>query len=97
MEPKKTWTRWVQQTKEFPKPKYNFTFHLRSVGDYVRTNPITEAEYQKIKDAAKFWAWYHDKRVSIHKDRVGKGLWEVTVKLVAHHGRHINDELPYSF
>lgn len=97
MEPKKQWLRWTQTTKEFPKPKYHFTTHLRHVGDYVRTNPIDAADVQRIKDAAKFWAWHHDCRVSIHKDKVGKGLWEVTVRLVAHHRKHIDDELPYSF
>lgn len=97
MELKKTWERWTQKTKEFPKPKYNFSFHLRSVGDHVITNPMTEPEYQKIKDAAKFWAWRHDKRVRIKKNKVGKGLYEVVITLIAQHRRHMEEPKWYEF
>lgn len=96
MAPTKTWIRWTQQTKEFPKPKYGFTKYLRSIGDHVITEPMTEAEYQKIKDAAKFWAWYHDKRVRIKKNRVGPRMYEVVITLVAQHRKHMDRESPYS-
>ncbi len=82
----KRWQRWTQTSDVgFPKPKYRFTSLLKRVGDYVRTHPVDETGYQKIKDAAKFWAWYHDKRVRIIKHRAENGMWEVEVRLVEHH------------
>lgn len=91
-EPTKLWKRWtttspIDGEPHFPKPVYRFTEILKRVGDYIVTNPLTEAEYTKFKDAAKFWAWYHDKRVRIKKDRLGDGMCKVTVVLMAHH-RH---------
>lgn len=84
-ETKKSWTRWVEKTKEFPKPKYYFTQHLRHIGDYVETHPISQAEYMKIKDAAKFWAWNHDCRVSIKKNRKANNMCTVRVTLISKH------------
>ena len=80
-----SWTRWVQQTKEFPKPVYGFTKYLKNIGDKIVTNPMTQADYLKFKDAAKFWAWYHDKRVRILKNRKPDNMFEVEIRLVAHH------------
>lgn len=93
----KTWKRWTEHTKQFPKPKYGFTQYLKQIGDHVITHPMTEAEYQKIKDAAKFWAWKHDKRVRIKKNRVGKGLFEVVITLIAHHRQHLDEPVWYEF
>lgn len=89
-EPTKHWKRWtttspIDGEPHFPKPIYRFTEILRHVGDYIVTNPITQEEYMRFKDAAKFWAWYHDKRVRIKKDRLGNGMCKVTVVLMAHH------------
>jgi hypothetical protein len=80
-----SWPRWTQQSKKFPKPVYGFTEYLKRIGDYILTNPVNEAEYQKIKDAAKFWAWYHDKRVRITKNKKPNNMFEVEIRLVAHH------------
>lgn len=92
----KQWARWTEENKHFPKAKYGFTQYLKAIGDHVVTHPMTEAEYQKIKDAAKFWAWYHDKRVRIKKDRVGKGLFQITVTLISQHRKHIDRAPKYS-
>lgn len=83
----KHWKRWTQtsHTKFFPKSKYNFTEILKRVGDYVVTFPMTQKEYLRIKDAAKYWAWYHDKRVSIVKIPASPDTWRVRVTLIAHH------------
>ena len=90
-EPTKHWKRWTQTSptnpNHFPKPKYRFTELLKKTGDYVTTIPLNKADTDRINDAAKFWAWYHDKRVRIKRNRVGEGLWTVTVMLIAHH-RH---------
>jgi hypothetical protein len=83
----KHWPRWTttSQTKFFPKPKYGFSQHLKRVGDTLVTHPVDEAGYQKFKDAAKFWAWYHDKRVRIIRNKLGDGMSEVVIRLVAQH------------
>lgn len=82
-----THRRWTEKSpsKEahFPTPKYNFTIHLRELGDWVQTNPIPYADYIKIKDAAKFWAWRHDVRVTIRSAKVGDDQYIVTVRLVS--------------
>lgn len=93
MEPMKRWTRWTTISKEFPKPKYGFSTLLKKKGDYVVTHPMTEAEYQKIKDAAKFWARHHDCRVTIRSFKDNNGLKEVTIMLVEKHRL----ELPHCY
>ena len=84
MEPKKHWLRWTQTSRHFPKNKYGFSQHLRKLGDHVITYPMPTADYIRIKDAAKFWAWRHDKRIRTRTRRVGPGMYEVTVTLIAH-------------
>lgn len=92
-EPKKHWLRWTQTspTKHFPKPKYQFTKYLKFIGDSITTFPMEEADYIRFKDAAKFWAWHHDKRVRIHRQKLGNGLSQVVVTLMEHH----RNGLPY--
>jgi len=87
----KTWDRWTQVSKQFPKPKYGFTQHLKHIGDSIKTFPMNEPDYIRFKDAAKFWAWHHDRRVRIKKERLGDGMCEVTVTLMEHH----RNGLPY--
>jgi hypothetical protein len=53
------------------------------VGDYVETYPISQADYMKIKDAAKFWAWRHKVRVSIKKYKAKDGMFTVRVMLIS--------------
>jgi hypothetical protein len=81
----KTWQRATQKTKQFPSKKYGFSDYLKTTGSYLITESMTDAAYQKIKDAAKFWAWYHDKRVTIRKNKNGDGTCFVVITLVAHH------------
>jgi hypothetical protein len=81
----KDWTRWTTISKEFPKPKYGFSALLKKKGDYIVTHPMTYAEYQKIKDAAKFWARFHDCRVTIRSLKVEEDKREVTIMLVEKH------------
>ncbi len=90
----KKWTRWTETTKQFPKPKYGFTEHLKFIGDSVTTQPLNEADYIRFKDAAKFWAWYHDKKISIKADRKPNNMKAVTVTLVAHHRKDNKRVLP---
>lgn len=63
MEPKKHWLRWTQKTKEFPKPKYRFTELLKHKGDMLETFPMSKEDGVRFRDAAKFWAYTHKKRV----------------------------------
>ena len=79
----KTWERWTQKTKEFPKSKYGFTEYLRRVGDYVETHPMSRADYIRIKDAAKFWAYHHKVRVKIRVQKTGDGMYTVMIMLVS--------------
>jgi hypothetical protein len=90
----KKWTRWTETTQEFPKPKYAFTEHLKFIGDSITTFPMNKADYIRFKDAAKFWAWYHDKKVSIKKDRKPDDMCTVTVTLLAHHRKDNYRVLP---
>ena len=68
-----TWKRATELTKEFPKPKYNFTKHLTGVGDFLQTAPLTHKQYIHFLRAAHFWAWYHEKRVSVRYWKMGGG------------------------
>jgi hypothetical protein len=79
----KTWERWTQKTKQFPKSKYGFSQHLKKVGDFVETYPMEYADYIRIKDAAKFWAYTHGKRVAVRSTRQGDGLRTVRVQLIS--------------
>lgn len=79
----KKWERWTQKTKEFPKPKYNFTTHLVDVGDWVQTHPLSFEDYVRIKDAAKFWAWHHGVRVAVTSAKVEDDKRLVTVRLIS--------------
>ena len=84
----KTWKRWTQETKSFPKPKYGFTKLLKRIGDYVETYPMEYADRERFKDAAKFWAYYHKKTVNIRyiPDYQGSNpAWRVRVILIAQH------------
>lgn len=80
---KKTWLRWTQTSREFPKSKYNFTQHLRKVGDYVVTEPLPNSEYQKIKHAAKFWAWYHGVMIKTEKTNLRNGTFIIKIQLIS--------------
>lgn len=79
----KTWERWTQKTKQFPKSKYGFTEYLRRVGDYVETHPMSHADYIRLKDAAKFWAYNHKVRVKIRIQKEGDGLFSGRITLVS--------------
>lgn len=89
------WKRWTELPPEgerkFPEKKYGFSDYLRRIGDYVETMPMTPTEYQKIKDAAKFWAWFHKVRVSIRSYKVGDNLKVVRVTLIDHTRKRKDD------
>ena len=89
----KKWKRWTEDGF-FPKPKYGFTQHLQYIGDALTTHPLEYADYVRFRDAAKFWAWRHDKRVTIRSDRKPNNMRSVTVTLVAHHRKDNYRVLP---
>lgn len=82
---KKTWLRWSQLNGSFRQDKYHFTKHLRKVGDYVVTKPMSQADYIRIKDAAKTWAYRKGKRVKVTKYRLHDKMCYVRVMLVSQH------------
>ena len=84
----KTWERWTQTTQSFPKPKYNFTNLLKREGDYIETFPFPKKDRDRFKDAAKFWAYYHNKTINIkfisdYQD--GIPMWRVRITLKYNH------------
>ena len=81
----KTWLRWSQINGSFAENKYHFTTHLKRIGDYVETKPITQADYIRIKDAAKAWAYRKGKRIKTEKFRLPDKMCKVRVTLVSHH------------
>lgn len=85
------WKRWTQTSKQFPGAKYGFSKLLKHKGDYLVTFPLSYDDAIRFKDAAKFWARYHDCRVTINRMRNGDGTFTVKVMLVEKH-RH---ELPH--
>lgn len=82
---KKTWLRWCQIHGSFREDKYHFTKHLKKVGDYVITKPMTQADYIRIKDAAKTWAYRKNKRISTRKIILPDNMCKVKVTLVSQH------------
>ena len=43
--------------------KYDFTLHLKKVGDFVETHPMAYEDVLKVKFAAYAWAYRHHCRV----------------------------------
>lgn len=89
----KQWKRWVEVDPHFPKPKYNFTTHLKRIGDYVETYPLDYADRIRIRDAAKFWAWHHKKRVSIRSIPDGTAKWRMRITLISHTRERIIEDI----
>jgi hypothetical protein len=88
------WKRWVELDKHFPKPKYNFSGLLKRIGDYVETYPMIKEDRIRFKDAAKFWAYHHKKRVRIQQIpdyQDGIPMWRMRVTLIS---QHRNREFP---
>lgn len=79
----KKWVRWTELTKEFPKPKYGFTEYLKRIGDYVETFPMNDLDCDRIKHAAKAWAYFHGYRVKIKKIKAGDGMSNVRITLAS--------------
>lgn len=50
-----------------PGYKYNFNQHLRRVGDFVETHPLSPKETHNIICAAHMWAWENRVRVTTNK------------------------------
>lgn len=79
----KTWTRHFQAVKGRPTKKYHFTEHLKRLGDYVETEPISKAERLRMKDAAKYWAYRNDKRLRFWSYPASPDTYICRVTLVA--------------
>lgn len=80
----KTWERWTQKTKEFPKPKYGFTQLLKHTGDTLVTHPMSPGDAGRFHDAAKFWAYYHGKRIKTTWHRAPDDCYYLKVVLISH-------------
>jgi hypothetical protein len=52
---------------------YEFSTHLKKVGDFVETYPNTLQDRRRIKKAAHFWAYTHNKVVKTETLWVGGG------------------------
>jgi len=66
----------------FPEDKYRFSKYLRSVGDYITTNPINEKDYKRFKDAAYAWAYRRKWKVAITRLYGPGNMFEVTCTLI---------------
>lgn len=80
---KKTFLRWTQISKTFPTNKYGFKFHLKRVGDFIVTHPMSNEERAKFKYAAYAYAWAKKWRVRFKSKRIGLDSYECTVTLVS--------------
>ena len=87
----KTWERWTQKTKEFPKPKYRFTELLKYIGDSLETYPMSKEDGVRFRDAAKFWAYYHGKRVRCITIPAPNDMVTKRVTLISHHRKREYD------
>ncbi len=56
----------------------------------MRTHPISEKDWKRIKDAAYEWAWRKGWKVSSERFRKAEDLWEVEITLVSKDGRREN-------
>jgi len=81
----KSWNRWTEKTKEFPRPKYRFTELLKYTGDMIETYDMSSEDAYRFKDAAKYWAYYHGKRVRINRLKRPNNMFAVRVTLISHH------------
>lgn len=70
-------------TDTFPENKYQFSEHLKRVGDWVRTHPLSLSETKKFRDAAYDWAFHKRWRIQCVSYPVGDKLWEVECELIA--------------
>lgn len=88
MRPKNSWKRRnnIDEAGK-PKEKYSFSTHLRHVGDWVETPPLSQEQYLKLKYAAYDWAYWHRCKVSVKKIPVPGGIG-VRVTVVANHRRY---------
>lgn len=89
--PVKTWDRWTQKTKEFPKPKYGFSQHLKYIGDMLETYPMSIEDGVRFRDAAKFWAHHHGKRVRTITIKAPDDMVIKRVTLISHHRKREYD------
>ena len=75
----------TQINRQFPKPKYNFTHHLKNVGDWVETEPLGKKEYYNFLAASHFWAWRRGWVVVCSSTPDGTGKKYVRLTLTAKH------------
>lgn len=79
------WKRWAELNGSFKQDKYFFTEHLVHIGDYVVTKPITRDEYEKLRHAAKAWAYRKNKQIKTEVTNLGENLCKAKVMLISHH------------
>lgn len=79
------WKRWAELNGSFHQDKYRFTKILKYIGDYFVTAPITKDEYDKLRHAAKAWAYRHNKQIKTEVVPLGDGMRKVKVMLISHH------------
>lgn len=58
------------------KNKYNFSFHLREVGDWIESGPLSFEERRLVTDAVVIWAYRHKYQVKVRTVGVlgGRGI-----------------------
>ncbi len=83
------WVRWTAQNKIFPKSKYNFSEHLKKVGDFIETYPISSKDRLRFFIAARNWAYQHKRRVSCYSLKAEEDLWNCRVTLIALHNKRV--------
>lgn len=79
---KKTWQRYPQINKIFPKPKYHFDQYLSDPGDFIETNPITPRETDLMYRAALFWAYNRKYTIRTKRWRKLNGDYILRITLV---------------
>jgi len=82
--PTKTWKRKGNFENGIPFDKYQFSKHLKRLGDWVLTEALSEEDFHRIRKAAYIWAFRHHCKISVRKYRVTGG-WGVKITVVRNH------------
>ena len=76
MEQKKSWVRksnYIPEERRMGN-KYNFSFHLQEVGDWVETFPMSFYDRMQMNKAAHIWAYRKKWSVSAEQVAVPDGI-----------------------
>lgn len=63
--------------------KYDFTTHLKKVGDFIETYPMPYEDVMKVKYAAYIWAYRHKCRVRTEIMYYNEG-WALHIEITNH-------------